>query len=229
MKKTNPTKAQIREIVAILGAGKATSDEARKFILAYRGAPSEDTRQKARKMKAVGLDAQRCAFWEKSFPGKGMALMEILRPFYDLRILPIWWPLSDLKKRAKSAVHWRSVKGVKVLNPALLASPRISLGESLQASVQLSLGESLQASLKDSLLESFGSLFADSSRESLIFALGDSLRESFEVSLFYPCALVLADRPKEAAKFKRLLDLWIDGNFPVGFDVDGNLLILAAR
>ena len=147
------------------------------------------------------------AFWESRFPGKGEALMEILRPFYD------WEPelkpvLPDLEERIRNVVFWRDTLDVKVFT--------ISDGGSLWASLWDSLWSSPRSSLRDSL------------RDSLWASLRDSLWDSLWASLFYSCGFILTNKPVEAAKFQPLLDLWLAGNFPVGFDKDGNLLILVA-
>ena len=163
------------------------------------------------------------AFWESRFPGKGEALMEILRPFYD------WEPelkpvLPDLEERIRNVVFWRDTLDVKVFTisdgGSLWASLWDSLWSSPRSSLRDSLRDSLWASLRDSLW--------DSLRDSLRFSLGFFLLDSLSASLFYSCGFILADKPEEAAKLQPLLDLWLAGNFPVGFDKDGNLLILVA-
>ncbi len=195
--------------------------------------------------------AGRLAFWEKRFPGKGVALMDILGPFYG------WKPelkpaLPDLEARVNSAVHWRRVKGVGVfkasLDVSLLASLRASLGVSfrnlLWASLHTTLGASLEASLSDSLRFSLGpSLWASlddkisvslsiSSWTTIWTSIGPDLRYAFSDSLrkscLFACGFILAGKPEDAAKFQPLLNLWLAGNFPVGFDRDGNLLVLVA-
>ena len=169
------------------------------------------------------------AFWEVRFPGKSGALMKVLSPFYG------WKPefrsaIPNLAEKDKQAVFWRDVKNVRVLKNSDTSLLEASLGDSLGDSL-----EEMQDS-EDSFETSFGSLFWNSLFDSLFDSLEtslwdssrDSLRASLRTSIVYSCFYILDDKPKEAAKFKPLLDLWLAGNFPVGFDEDGNLLVLVA-
>ncbi|MBU2509042.1 hypothetical protein KKE33_01500 [Patescibacteria group bacterium] len=181
------------------------------------------------------LDAQ-LSFWESRFPGRGEALMDILQPFYD------WEPklkpaLPDLEEQAKKVIFWKEISGVRVFTGREFDSLKASLKDSLRTSLKASLWDSLKASLWDSLEDSLRTSLWDSLRASLWSSLWDSLRASLRVSLwsslrdslFYSCGFILADKLEEAAKFQPLLDLWFAGNFPVGFDKDGNLLVLVAN
>ena len=201
------------------------------------------------------LDAQ-LSFWESRFPGRGEALMDILQPFYDWepKLKPA---LPDLEEQAKKVIFWKEISGVRVftgrefdslkaslkdslrtsLKASLWDSLKDSLRTSLKASLWDSLEDSLRTSLWDSLEDSLRTSLWDSLRASLWSSLWDSLRASLRVSLwsslrdslFYSCGFILADKLEEAAKFQPLLDLWFAGNFPVGFDKDGNLLVLVAN
>ena len=184
------TPQQIARIVQMYASNQLPFEATQEFIRSHSS--------KKRRPKAAPVDID-LAFWEKRYPGKGEAIMGVLRPFYG------WKPelkpaLPDLKACAKKAIFWREVKGVRVF--------------------QLSDAASLWDSLRDSLRYSLGASLGDSLR--------DSLEASLRYSLFFPCGFILADRPAQAARFKPLLDLWLAGNYPVGFDKDGNLLVLVA-
>jgi len=166
-------------------------------------------------------------YWESSFPGKGEALMKVLRPFYG------WKPelkpaLPDLKEQAKKAIFWKDISGVRVFTESDAGSLRDSLWASLWASLRASLWASLRASLRASLEASLEASLGASLGASLWDSHYSTLRTSYYVSLLYACAFILADKPVEAAKFQPLLDLWLTGNIPVGFDGDEKLLVLVA-
>jgi hypothetical protein len=179
---------------------------------------TDDRRRSMKNNKKMGVDSN-LAFWEERFPRKGRAIMEVLRPFY------IWKPvlkppLPDLEIKAKEAVFWRGVTGVRIFSRAEAVSPQDSIGFWLRDSLGDSLGDSLEDPLGNSL------------RDSLRIALGSVFRfrgsrdDSCVDSIFCTIAYVISDKPDEAAKFKPLLDLWLSGNYPFGFDKDDNLLIL---
>ncbi len=172
-----------------------------------------------RKVRALRGPDPKPAFWEERFPGKGKALLEIVRPFYG------WKPelkpaFPDLEVRGKQAMFWCEVKGVRAIRSgeevSLGDSPWPSLGDSLQGSLQ----SSLRTSLRDSLSDSLG--------YSLWSSLEVSLRTSLLLSLFYACSFILVGKPEEAAKLRPLLALWLDGNFPRDLDKDRNLLVRVA-
>lgn len=193
------------------------------------------TQEKQKKVASVDPDAERVAFWEKLFPGKGAALMDVLWPFYD------WKPelkaeLPDLEARARQAIFWRKFERARIFRADQLDSFESLLGTLLQAS--------LMASLMDSLMDSLGSSLWNMFLISLRFSLNDLLLLSFRVSLgdllcaplrdllcaslFFASGFALAGKPEEAAKFKPLHELCLAGNFPLGFDKEGNLLVLVA-
>jgi hypothetical protein len=59
-------------------------------------------------------------------------------------------------------------------------------------------------------------------------SVGEGLEDALESALFVPCCFLMTDDPGAAARFKPLLDMYLAGNFPVGFDEDDNLLVLVA-
>jgi hypothetical protein len=213
------TKGQMARILALYAQDKLSHEATQAFIRAHTSHPRVQRPTRADDPRSV-------EHWEERFPGKGAALLEILKPFFN------WKPelkpaLPDLEERAKSAVFWREIAGVRVFRSEsdLFHAPlRVSLWVSFQAPLRDSLRISLLNSLRDSLPDSLPDLFRDSFRYSLL----DSLRPSFGDSLFYPCGFVLAGKFETAAKFKLLHDLWLAGNFPAGFDNEGNLLVLVA-
>jgi hypothetical protein len=54
------------------------------------------------------------AYWNKYFPGKGAAILKILRPFKG-KCLELQKAMPDLESRAKSAIFWCEIKEVVVL------------------------------------------------------------------------------------------------------------------
>lgn len=210
-------------------------------------------------------------FWEERFPGKGGAIMEVLRPFFH------WKPelkpaLPDLETRATSAVDWRPMRGVKTFRASDAAALESSLWVSVWDSLEDTLEEALKPALADVLvktcLESLAPAhrallhpsFEDSLRslvrnsledrfESVLWsALRDAfpdplrraLRETFvqsrrtklsvslEALCFFSIGFIFAEKPVEAAAFRPLLELFLAGNYPMGFDKDDNLLVLVA-
>ena len=159
---------------------------------------------------------QLVAYWETRFPGKGELLMseELLAPFYadDLSFEPRP-PLADLQEQGRKAIFWREIKGVKLFK----ATDRDGLWD-----IEDSLGRSLRDSLRHSLRDSLGRSLRDSLRHSLRHSLGNSLGNS----LFYACGYALIEGQDE--DFSPLLRLWRSGNLPVGFDREGNLLVICA-
>lgn len=172
-------------------------------------------------------DDRRIAYWEQKFPGKGAAIMEILRPFYA------WKPelkptLPDLEARVKQAVSWREITDVRVFpldqRESLQSLYRDSLGESLLDSIRYLLDTSLRSSLWDSFEQSlWGSL-----EVSLWDVLRDRPRYSFRDLLYSAVLCVVAGRFEKAEKLQDLFALYFAGNFPVGFDECGKLLVLTA-
>lgn len=223
------TPQQIARIVQMYASKQLPFEATQEFIRSHSS--------KKRRPKAAPVD-RNLAFWEERYPGKGEAIIGVLRPFYG------WKPelkpaLPDLEARAKEAIFWREIKGVRVFQMAdavsLPASLPASLWDSLWCSLRDSLGNSLWNSLRDSLRDSLRASFEASLwaslRDSLRASLRDSLWYSLWYSLFFPCGFILADRSDQTARtarLKPLLDLWLAGNFPMGFDKDGNLLVLVA-
>ena len=198
-KKKKATKAQRERIENMLKSGLIDRGEAQRII-------------------AMHSDP-RLAFWEERFPGKGIAIMEILRPFYgwNPRLKPA---LPNLEMRAKQAVFWRKAKSLRVAHLSELDS----LGKWFWTSLGDSLGGSFWTLLWDSLRGPLPTLLWDSLGASLL----DSFRNPLGDSLFYACIFVVLGKSEEAAKLKPLLELWLAGNYPVGFDEGNNLLVLVA-
>ena len=168
------------------------------------------------------------AHWEKQLPGKGEAIMEVLRPFSD------WKPelkseIADLQERAKKAIFWCDIKGVRrILWPAdeLFWD---SLGGSVMSRLMTvywkkTLTRYWESYRKNSLL-----MFQDSFRAQFGEKFGDEVLTWFSYPVSLSVIHVVSNEPDEVARLKPLLDLWLAGNFPYGFDRDGHLLVLIAR
>lgn len=222
------TPQQIARIVQMFASNQLPFDATQKFIQTH-----SKKHRRAAEIDPHLLDHHLYG-WKKSFPGKGKAIMNILSPYYG------WKPelkgaLLDLEERAKNVVFWPNVNGLRVFRLCEAASLEASLFYSLSSSRRYEFGDELSDSLRNQLVASLANRLWVSIGESLgneFYSIGESLWGSIKASLldslFYPCANTLAGKSKEAAKFKPLLDLWLAGNFPVGFDKEGNLLVLVA-
>ena len=207
------TKHQRERINHMLESGLIDRAEAQEIIKKERTLPKY-----ANRAIIWGLDY---AFWEKRFPGKGKAITQILQPFRD------WKPelesqIDGLEEVAKRAIFWQEVKGIRArqLSQAHLLEESLwtSLGHSLEGSFQTSLREPLRASLDESLNSMYW----------LKYTLGYSMKASLWTSFYLPCAFIIVGNEGQAARFKPLLDLWLAGNFPMGFDREGHLLVIVA-
>ncbi|MBU2613274.1 hypothetical protein KJ925_02330, partial [Patescibacteria group bacterium] len=122
------TRKQIGSVVTLLVSGKASREDAQAFIDRFKDVPSVKKRRK----QEPATDPNLVVFWDERYPGKGEAIMEILRPFCG------WKPerkpaLPDLEERAKAAIFWRDIKDVRVFDDPI--SLRASLEDSLRASL----------------------------------------------------------------------------------------------
>ncbi|MBI5654147.1 hypothetical protein HZC53_00615 [Candidatus Uhrbacteria bacterium] len=174
--------------------------------------------------------AGRLAFWEKRFPGKGAALLDILGPFYG------WKPelkpaLPDLEARVRAALspwfnHGFGVKAFPKsrdkelwdlyydsLDGALDDTP-LSLKGWSGASMKLTFGDALGEACD----EAFGETFFDSEGFGPLGSI-----------LMYPCSHILLGEPEQAAKYATLFELWRAGNCPILFDkgYDNSLVLVA--
>jgi hypothetical protein len=206
-----PTKEQIGQIVALLVAEKVTFDEAQEFILAHR----HQTSQKKSGVRSPGAHE----VWEREFPGKGAEIMSILAPFYGWKP-QLKYALPELRRRAKEAVFWKRC-GVNVSRAS--EAPELHSWGSLWETVKeqylynrpdyCPLANMLDRELFNQLRET----------------MRDPARTSLKASLMVPCMLILEDKPDEADGFRPLVDLWLEGNFPIGFDSADNLVVLVAE
>ncbi len=246
------SKGQRKRIENMLKSGLIDRIEAQGIIEKHREAAESVKRRQPSSKPVV---AERLAFWEERFPGKGEALMAILQPFY------CWQPklkpaLPDLEERVKLAIFWREIAGVRVFHVSDADSLRAvllfrdTLGDSLRASflpwrvnpLLTALAGSLRESVWSSIEE--GALWTSieeelwtSIEDSLLDSLGNSLRALLRVlpwralwaALFISCGFVVVGRHEEVTKIKPLLKLWLEGNYPIRFDEEGNLLVLVAK
>jgi len=179
-------------------------------------------------------------FWNERFPGKGELLMSegLLAPFYSNKLsFHLKPPATDLEDQCHKSVFWTNFNGVKITTSGDVSevSLQTSLSASLWNSLQASLPASLGSTLRASLWARPGAVLGNSQ-----VSLGDSLWNALLASLYqisttgnglgdslvYACGFALAeDRGKD---FGPLLRLWRSGNLPLGFDTNGNLLVLCA-
>jgi hypothetical protein len=222
------TREQIGRIVAMLVSGQIPHDEAQEMIVRPRPSGVKDL--------------ERVAFVEEMSPGHGLAFWELYRPFYD------WEPClkparADLQERVEEAIFWREIPGIVYLP-----------GEVMLRVLPGLIGEKLKQSLPDRewdehwryLCEEFTNYdqSASSAANECFDALTESLRpiwkkleylDSFGIEedvlwspLYYATLFTFVGASGIAARFKPLLDLWLTGNFPIGFNKEGKLIVLVA-
>ncbi|MFH1078215.1 MAG: hypothetical protein V1745_02975 [Patescibacteria group bacterium] len=172
---------------------------------------------------------QGVAFWEEHYPGKGKVIMELVGDFYG-RKYSLKPALPDLEQRVRAAIFWREVNDVHISTDgnALVSSFRqtidadyyVSIPEPLRSSLWKPIWRFLHNAIRDSLIKPF-------------FDLGEltvwiAIFQQLQFTLFYAIGNLINDRRDEATRFKRLLDLWLMCNVPIGLDKEGNLLVLVA-
>lgn len=179
-------------------------------------------------------DELRTAVWEVKFPNKGAAIMEVLRPFYDWKpeLKPV---LPNLEEQVKNTELGKLVSKIRVFP--------LSQEDLLYASLSTSFEDTLRCllTLEDSLgLLTNGLLLMDALSDSLMDSIGHSIRDSLcdsesdlpWLSLFEllraAVACINLDKLEVGLGIDSMLELWLKGNFPIGFDKDGNLLVLVA-
>ena len=151
---------------------------------------------------------------------KADGLRVILRPFQE-RDVERSRPVHDLEGRARAAICWRTYDHlVPVTKPKPLDS-YTALDKSLTASYERKLEPFIGLRPQETLRRYLWEEIQPRTVRMHPFAFGP-----FRESLFVPCALVLIGDADEAKRFEPLLTLWRDGNFPLGFDQRGNLLVL---
>ncbi|MBI5654146.1 hypothetical protein HZC53_00610 [Candidatus Uhrbacteria bacterium] len=239
MTRKRATQDQIGRIVSMLVSRQIDFDEAQAIIRKYgkkktaRAPKEEVVTQEPEEPSpppspAAGKDL---AFWEKLFFGKGAALMEVVGPLCSWR--PELKPaLPDLEKRAKDAVFWRKFKGIRCIVFSLREkfnhSVRDSLSDSLKDTLQELPHDSYRGALEDVVRDLVWSLLYRSIYTHYSDSLSFPLLDSLQFTLVHACSFAIAGNGKEAAKFRPFFELWLAGNLPVGFDRDGNLLVLVA-
>jgi len=246
MKRKRATQDQIGRIVAMLVSRQIDFDEAQSIIRKHGkkdmaptpkgrvASPEPCDEADSRAPEDASSPAPKVvldlAFWEKNFFGKGAALMEAIGPVCD------WNPelkpaLPDLEKRARGAVFWKGFKEIRCIPSSqgddYLHPVSESFEESLKVPIKPPAPDTYDETLKKitwslacDLLRDLEHGFVDSVRSSMVFSL--------RVICLYACKFAIANQPEETAKFKPLLELWLAGNFPIGFDWNGNLLVLVA-
>lgn len=227
------TNAQRARLIGMIESGLVTRKEMQVFIEKFRPIDLNDP----------------LVYWEGLSPGNGVQIMKTLRPFYEWKPALKSWNADHLPL-AQKAIFWSEINGVRVFHHAGEVRARLSLRDSLRNSCFDTLEDSFRFSFQTSFRDTLGTTlhnelgdaiwiaYRDSSvrvvRDQIWNSCWDSSWESFwssvwdslRASLFYATSSILTDKPSNVAKFKPLFELWLAGNFPVGFDRDNNLLIL---
>lgn len=228
-KQRKATKAQRERIDGMLESGHIGRSKASEIIANPRAA-------------AAAKALPRFTFWEERFPGRGQAILDLLDPFYGW--VPALKPtFSGLGLRAQVVNGWRTYNRVMTFTASkegelarklympfgdvLLRRYGDLLSDLLQVACNLSLGSASDDAFRRCL--KYRSI--NSVEPTCLSSLPNALR----LSLLSPLALIVyASAPPatilrdDLPRFASLHDLWLAGNFPVGFDKDDNLLILVA-
>lgn len=229
-KKRKATKGQRERIEGMLKSGLIDRAEAQRIIDAYH-LPTPK--------RGEDLILSRRSSWEKRFPGKGAAIMELLAPFY------VWSPelrqaVHDLEERTKQAIFWGDIRGVKAIGIAEANQLRARLPESAKYMfewkgegdlIRESLDPDYRMMIYNFMNGSLNNTFWHAvSYSSLFSRLGpfprDCMKHWFGI-MCYAVDCIIIGRPELAQKFKPLLDLWLAGNFPLVND-EGHILVLVA-
>ncbi|HPN14671.1 MAG TPA: hypothetical protein PLF71_00950 [bacterium] len=225
-KKRKATKGQRERIVNMLNSGLIDSAEAQALIERHRDDLSARKQQDKKR-----LEAERLAFWEKGYPGKGKAVMKVLRPFYNWQ--PVLKPaLPDLEDRVRTFDFWEGVKVYEFVTEVADASLKHTVWDSrwdlpfihVEPFWYSEERRSLELALSPLLYTQLSALFGPSLAANALASLINTL-----TALLVGVYGDLRDgRIKGAAEFKPLLALWLAGNFPIASDSNDNLIVFVS-
>lgn len=227
------TREQIGRIMSMLVGGQITFEHAQ-FII--DGGSSRS------------LENERLLYWEERVPGKGEIILGALNRFYfwEPRLMPA---MPNLDEIARKAIFWREFCGVKTYSLKYPSYSRASIYDSLWGhfgdlikewqefevrNEKPSLQHSVQVALCPVYKPFLNSLGQEPKRRTSFAMNGawidisEGQWNSFFAAVYFMCGFLAVDKPEESAKFNSLLYLWLDGNYPIGFDEDGKLLVLVA-
>lgn len=186
----------------------------------------------ALKDPTMPLNPEIVRFWEDRFPRRGEAFAQLLTPFYDWK--PCVKPLErDAENKARQAIFWSLIPGIQIYRTD--SELRTELDDALRHAFRGALFTRVRRPLQDLLSGAFeDSTFWPQIRAWFEESFDRSpvetealvrIRFSLWASIYYPCLSIVANNLKQARRFKPLHQLWLSGNFPVGFDGDGTLLL----
>ncbi len=226
------TQAQRTRLVGMIESGLITRQEVQTIIERYRPFDPNDP----------------LAYWESLAPGSGAEIMKALHPFYSWRPV-LKRVMPSLQEHAQKAIFWREITGVKTfkhtgevevwhsLRDSLRNAHFDDLEDAFRFSFQTSFRDTPSDTLHDELGNAIWHAYRDavprqardnascrSSWDSSWEAFWSSLWDALRATLFYAVSCT----SDEMEKYKPLFELWRAGNFPIGFDRDGNLLVLVA-
>ncbi|MEK7473398.1 MAG: hypothetical protein AAB668_01565 [Patescibacteria group bacterium] len=177
-------------------------------------------------------------YWEEQFPGKGGAIADMLLPFFvPIEPRPA---LPNLRERASRAVFWHEVQSTRIFTLAEGSALNDALDQTLNPSLWSAFGDAVERAIGDDAMENLTVTLAASGLpedlrdlDSWLHArdrnrLFRALTESFGSVIGFAASFLYADMQEELSKLHALLEIVKAGNFPIGFDVEGNLLVLVA-
>ena len=186
------------------------------------------------------------ALWEAFKPGQKdwrVAFDGILKIFSG-RELTLKPEQPNLIECARQAIFWQDLAGIRVFPagecPAAAALLKAPLDQVLHHTVAAQAQEGMYTG-QDAYLTYLWNRTAGAIHDPLFPELADSpldegmrvdkLRILLATCLLYVRLFLFRNEMrgggwKNAVRFKPLLELWLDGNIPLGFDAEGRLIVL---
>lgn len=176
---------------------------------------------------AVVIVYPNAAHWERLFPGNSAAILLFLEPLYHKQV-HLAHRADDLEELARKAFFWR--KGFKVLT--FVKRDFKSVRDRCKTKLNWEIYDRFPLSdLVDD--KKFEDIF--SCLSSFIYVNCNGLKvsviwspEGFVETMLLGVIVAGLEGQVAARKYRPLLELWLAGNFPIGFDEDNNLLVLVA-
>ncbi len=186
-------------------------------------------------------------FWDAQCAARGTEITAVLEPFYACHgSFPLNPPVTDLDEAASRAVFWREIAGtvtverietaIETMGTTIQAQPT-EVFASLPGSLTLEVAESKRDELGNYLWQRLPQHLWDEVGSGAWVGIEDHVDDAqreaafdwvwggLAKTLFVTVAFCLA---KEADTVRPLLDLWLSGNWPLGFTRDRALIVYCA-